>query len=407
MRLIKRFTSVAAAIAMTVGAFAAAETVFAAEADIICENFGDGFVIDNTSKTIKTTSGFTVTTPTEGSFNETYLKKDGGALYINGRVGNGSWNDTNVYFDFPETVSGKTYIAFDFKIDNFCPNGPNFGGDFFTVGNAEKAAIRLLTGNQKQLNAGGIAGITHNGEVLATKDGKWHKVEILVDMDTKKYDITVDGEKRANVNFKNSIDSLSRVSFVQQGNYYNWAGYADNIVVCKDTDNNRATVTFYNESEVIESQSVICGSAAAFPANAPSKPGKVFMGWVTADGTKVNSDYLNMVMNDVDLYAQFRDSVSAKETFDNGFEIDYINKRISSNSGFSLSAADAAYDNASQFKTEDGAMKLVGMAYNAAAYDTNFYMDFPEITSGKVKVTFDIKPINYGYSVAHNGIIFA
>ncbi len=367
-------------------------------AEPIYEDFGSDFVIDNANKTITTgTAGLTVTAHDKiFALNKLAVTDEG--LKVPNPSGDGDNKD--VTFTFDPIAEGVTEISFDLNV--------------YAVGISHNSTLGLLKGTQadgvtvKDANQSfsspaqtGASGFNiFFGDKLIAPQGKKFRATYIIDFTNNTIETLVDGESIDTRAIKNNVTSIDTLTF-----FDNWnpdAYYIDNLTIVKDTEYNQSTITFEGV-DGIDPITTTYGREVILPL--PEVEGKIFGGWIDENGEEYAGKVL--LTDDMTLTADIRDISVFRETFDN-FKIDYANKKITTDSGFTVSAHENAFADPANLAVEDGALKVIGMdSGQKTGYDTDVYFDFPAIISGTAKISLDINPIRWGTSGGHNGGIFA
>ncbi len=158
----------------------------------------------------------------------------------------------------------------------------------------------------------------------------------------------------------------------------------------------RPIITYMDGEEVYNTQAVEYGETITAPT-LEDKGDYKFIGWYTADGNQAS---FAEITADMTVYSKFGiPNVSIWEEFDNGFTIDNGANTITTDSGLEVKA-DVAF-HAIKPSVTDGALTVYGYNnYVASSTVKNGTMTFkfPEISSGKVYLDFDLKLITPGFS---------
>ncbi len=180
-----------------------------------------------------------------------------------------------------------------------------------------------------------------------------------------------------------------------------------NVYAIYTPDATERTVSFYDEDGTfISSTKAVFETLATAPS--VSKEGYKFLGWFTAGGEQVD---LAAIAADISVYAKYQRTGTYTETFDN-FTVDYTNQNVSGNT-FGLTASanlytDNSYDSGKVMSVKEVAgkdgntTKALYINPYKSANGEEYSINFGEIRTGKVAISFDYMVTDYALSTSFN-----
>lgn len=401
----KKLVALFLAAAMALGLPISEAFAQTASDTVITEDFGDGFVIGDGAVSASD-ERITVTTG-ENMFaydGKTILSKtaDGG-IYINARQANVSKVSLN--FNFDEVTSGKVYLSLNLRMPEW--GFANFmnGEELLKITDASgKAASTLYLEGLAQTGNSGYYAKTKKMSTYSEDDytvGKFTstvgknsyiKIEYVFDIDNGKYKIIWDGAAKE-FDFENTVSGISTLSLPNNRNeaqYYNKNYVIDDVKIIINSGTPTKTVKFYQNGELKSTEEVAFGGKASFPQlTAPE--GMYFSGWY-GDAKGQSTVDLSLITEDTNAYAIFKPYI-IKEDFgiSSSFEVDKESGKITTESGFTISANEAQLE---AMSVSNGVLSVNG---KNSVVSNNLYIGFDPITEGKAELSFKFS------MTGHNG----
>ncbi len=153
----------------------------------------------------------------------------------------------------------------------------------------------------------------------------------------------------------------------------------------------KPVITYMDGEDVYDVVSVDYGETIEAPV-LENKGDYEFVGWYTADGKQA---VFTEIKANMTVYSKFGiPNIAILEDFGTGFTLDKSKNTITTTSGLDITAAVKFYTIASK---TDNMLKADGhTATNTAGGENNVVFKFPELTGGKVYISFDLAIPNAG-----------